>query len=81
MASGNIVVHSGKGGLKDGISNCGILLENDDYKNIAKNITLLLSNPSQKNLIIRNGIEHVGKNFKYEKRLGDFQNVFNSFDK
>jgi len=81
LASGNIVVHSGKGGLKEGISSYGILFENENYKNMARNISTLLSNPSQKNLIIRKGIQHVAENFEYEKRLNDFRKVFKSFEK
>jgi glycosyltransferase involved in cell wall biosynthesis len=81
LASGNIVVHSGKGGLKDGISSYGILMENNDFKSMARNIYNLLSNPSQRNEIIRNGIQHVAENFAYEKRLDDFRCIFNSFDK
>ncbi|MDD4968794.1 MAG: glycosyltransferase [Paludibacter sp.] len=78
LASGNIVVHSGKGGLKDGIGNCGIIVENDDYDKIIQYINIIINDYQARSEIIRQGIQFVSENFKYEKRLNDFRNIFKS---
>jgi len=78
LASGNVVVHSGKGGLKDGIGSYGIQMENDNYDQISSNINNILLNSQIKAEMIKQGIQYVSENFKYEKRLNDFQNIFKS---
>lgn len=78
LASGNIVVHTGKGGLADGIGSHGILVENDDYDEIAQKVNTVLTDPQCQLKMIKQGIIHVSENFKYEKRLNDFQNILTS---
>lgn len=75
LASGNIVVHTGKGGLKDGIGDSGILIENDDYVLTSVKIKELISNPVDYLAQVRKGREHVSQYFRYEKRLNDFQEI------
>ena len=78
MASGNIVVHSGKGGLNDGIGKYGILVGNKNYTEIAKNTYSVYNDPTNRMNMIQKGIQHVSNNFKYEKRLTDFQDILKS---
>lgn len=78
LASGNIVVHTGKGGLTDGIGDFGILVENDNYDEIVQKISIVLTDPKNHSNMIKQGIQHVSDNFKYEKRLIDFQKILTS---
>lgn len=78
LASGNIVVHTGKGGLMDSIGDNGILVEDADYEKIALKIQIILSNPQYHLKMINQGIKHVSENFRYEKRLTDFRKIFSS---
>ena len=78
LAAGCIVIHSGKGGLKDGIADNGIeVIDVNDYDEICNKILSLDENSC--NELIAKGIQHVKTNFKYEKRLKDFSNIFNNF--
>ena len=78
LASGNIVLHSNKGGLAEGIGANGIIINNIlNFQDIA--ITIINNyNFNAKEKKINNGIEHVRNNFQFNRRLLDFQNVFNS---
>lgn len=78
LASGNIVIHTGKGGLMDGIGDNGILVEDEDYEKIALKIKKVLSDPEFHLKMINQGIKHVSENFRYEKRLADFRKIFSS---
>ncbi len=78
LASGNIVVHSGKGGLSDGIGNYGILVEKNNYDETVQKISSVLTDPNKYSKMIKQGIQHVCDNFKYEKRLNDFQKILSS---
>lgn len=74
LASGNIVIHSGKGGLMDAIGNNGIIIQDlDDFEKTADIIIELQKLNSSKS--IEKGIEYVRSNFKYEKRLKDFEKI------
>ncbi len=77
LASGNIVVHTGKGGLKDGVGEHGILVKNLNYKEIVQRIQAVLLSTESHMELINDGIQHVKNNFKYEKRLKDFQEILN----
>jgi glycosyltransferase involved in cell wall biosynthesis len=71
LAAGNIVFHSGKGGLKDGVSNFGIEVENlSDSFQIASLIHSTLQIKSNQNHIefLNNGISYVEQNFSYPIR-------------
>jgi len=78
LAAGNLVVHSGKGGLSDAIGNNGILVENYNYKEIAENIKLILNNEEIYKNNIDMGIKHVETNFKYSTRLSKFNEILDS---
>jgi len=77
LASGNIVFHSGKGGLKDGISHFGIEVEDiSNFLDIANLINLKIHFDSNQKYedFIKEGIMHVKKNFSFNVRkkvLGD----------
>lgn len=68
LAAGNIVIHSGRGGLKDAIGNNGICIENlTDYKKIAEQIycSYLEKETFSK---IEKGVHYVEDNFSYSNR-------------
>lgn len=78
LASGNIVFHSNKGGLFEGIGTNGIIINNIfNFQEIANTI-IYNFNSKVKEHKINNGIMHVKNNFQFNRRLIDFQNVFNS---
>lgn len=76
LAAGNCVVHSGKGGLKNAIADAGICInESNQYVSIAKQlIAYEQGGPHQKERL--NGIDHVRKNFSYQRRLQYFTDLF-----
>ncbi|WP_158907802.1 glycosyltransferase family 4 protein [Rectinema subterraneum] len=77
LASGNIVVHTGKGGLKYGIGNNGILVNIEDkYEDVAKKILNIISDREKYFDIIAKGVDYISKKFTYEKRLKDFIDIF-----
>lgn len=78
LAAGNIVVHTGVGGLIDGIGNNGVLVGNDDYEMVSERILKMINNPSEHFSFVYNGLSHVSKNFRYERRFNDFQKIFSS---
>jgi len=78
LASGNIVIHTGKGGLKDGVGNNGILIDKVNYQEIVVRIKNVLDSPKSHMQMINRGIQHVKNNFEYKKRLKDFQEILNS---
>lgn len=80
LAAGNIVVHTGVGGLIDGIGNNGVLVGHDDYEMISKKILKIINNPSEHFSFVDNGLLHVSKNFRYEKRFNDFQKILSSLE-
>lgn len=77
LASGNIVIHSGKGGLTDGVADKGILIDNiENYTLIAKKINELKNSDVTKK--INDGIKHVEQNFNYTKRQNDLKKILQS---
>lgn len=80
LAAGNIVVHTGKGGLSDGIGNNGIQIKNENYDEIALRIINTTSNENAWLNMVENGIKHVSENFRYETRLHDFKNILSSLE-
>lgn len=75
LALGNIVVHTGKGGLKDGISDFGIKLDGTiyDFSKSAKEILTLINTKKEYDYLIRGGVNHIYKNFVFSKRLEIFK--------
>ena len=74
LAAGNIVIHSGKGGLADGIGTYGILL------NIEQSISEQAQYCIQKlkdidNRFLENGICYVKNKFSLKQRENDFQYI------
>lgn len=79
LAAGNIVFHSGRGGLKDGIGDFGIKVENlSDSSQIAGliNSTLKFESNQQYEEFINNGISYVEQNFSYNVRKEQFNFFF-----
>lgn len=81
LASGNIVLHSGQGGLKDGVGHWGVTIDEiSNYELISKKISSFEGRESTKK-VIESGIEHVRRNFIYEKRFADFKRILNQIYK
>jgi len=81
LAAGNIVFHSGRGGLKDGVGNCGIKLENLSASlQIANliNSTLKFESNLKYEEFINNGISYVEQNFSYAVRKAQFKKILGS---
>jgi glycosyltransferase involved in cell wall biosynthesis len=83
LASGNIVFHSGKGGLAKSISNNGVLVPDIDNYPQAAELFINFNNlyPENSNLLIEKGVGHVENNFAYPVRLEGVKNILLSFFK
>lgn len=69
LAAGNIVIHSGRGGLADGIASYGILIEDiDEYKNIALKLNKINNDYESYSEFICKGVKHVNDHFSYDVR-------------
>jgi glycosyltransferase involved in cell wall biosynthesis len=80
LAAGNIVFHSGNGGLKDTIGQHGILIEDTlKYKDIAMKINSIDNEYINYKYIINDGIKYVENNFSYNVRKTGIQEILNSF--
>lgn len=75
LALGNVVVHTGKGGLNDGISEFGIKLDNSvfDFDKSALDILKLINSENEYNILIRAGVKHINNNYVFNKRLETFK--------
>lgn len=77
LASGNIVIHSGKGGLADSVSKYGVLININDE--ISKQVEEIYK---QINGFNYNKLEeakiYISQNFSMEKRLKDFRLIIES---
>jgi len=77
LAAGNIVIHSGKGGLADSVSKYGVLINiNDEISKQAEDVF------EQINSFKYNKLEeakiYISHNFSMEKRLKDFRLIIDS---
>lgn len=78
LATGNIVFHSGRGGLADAIDSFGILIEDiDDYNNIALKLNEINNNYENYSDFICKGVKHVSDNFSYDVRRDGILNIIN----
>lgn len=76
LAAGNIVIHSGRGGLADSMDTFGILIEDiDDYKNIASKLNEINKNYEKYSDFICKGVKHVNDNFSYDVRRDGLLNI------
>lgn len=79
LAAGNIVFHSGRGGLADAIDSYGILIEDiNDYKNIAFKLNEVNRLYENFSAFIRDGVNHVSNNFSYNVRRNGISNIISS---
>jgi glycosyltransferase involved in cell wall biosynthesis len=68
LAAGCQVIHSGRGGLQDGVSNYGYQVDIDDEQEIVD----LLLDLYEKEIdieLLKKGIQHIKQNFSYKKRF------------
>lgn len=76
LAAGNIVIHSGRGGLADAIDSYGILIEDlDDYKNIALKMNEINNCYETYLDFICKGVKHVNDHFSYDVRRDGILNI------
>jgi glycosyltransferase involved in cell wall biosynthesis len=79
MAAGNIVIHTGKGGLKDAVGKHGQLVSGlaTEYAETARRIHECLSEmtDAQYQSVVEKGIEHVRTHFNYDRRKEDFKKI------
>ncbi len=76
LAAGNIVFHSGKGGLSEAIGENGILVSDiNNYKNIAIDLNYININYDNYSELLKNGIKHVENNFSYKVRLNGIEEI------
>lgn len=80
LAAGNVVIHTGVGGLMDGIADNGFLIQGDNFEVISNKILKIVNDPNEHILFVKRGLSHVSENFRYEKRLNDFKKIFSSFE-
>ena len=76
LAAGNIVIHSGRGGLADTIASHGILIENiDDYLSIAmKTVEIQMKYDEYKQFIL-DGVQYVNKHYSYGVRKNGISQI------
>lgn len=71
VASGSIVIHSGRGGLNDSVGDSGIVIDVDSSIEKQKDMFLISIKNFSKEKIIKN-LEKVKSFFSHEKRFRDF---------
>lgn len=76
LAAGNIVFHSGRGGLADAIDSFGILIEDiDDFNNIALKLNEINIHYENFSDFIMKGVKHVNDNFSYSLRQNGISTI------
>jgi glycosyltransferase involved in cell wall biosynthesis len=76
LASGNVVLHSNKGGLSDAIGSFGVIVnDTDNYAAIASIIQYNYTSTG-KQYNFHMAMEHVGSNFQINRRFNDFDMLF-----
>lgn len=76
LAAGNIVIHSGRGGLADAINSSGILIDDiADYSSIARRLFEIETDYSSYSNFIASGVKHVSDNFSYNVRKIGIANI------
>ena len=74
LAAGNIIIHSGNGGLKDAVGQNGFLVNANNISDIVNAMEKACS-VCNNNDFMQRGILYVKENFSYDKRLSDFRNI------
>ncbi len=81
LASGNIVFHSGKGGLLYTIGYNGVLIDDIfDYERIANVLYEYNLNYDSNKFILKKNINYVENNFSYNIRLNGIGQILKSFE-
>lgn len=81
LASGNIVVHSGKGGLSSTLKSFAVKVDDiENYKNIAGLLHELNSNYEQYSNLIKQGMIHIENNFHHDVRKRELNKIISEFD-
>ncbi len=77
LATGNLVVHTNKGGLADGVGLFGIICNDVNYELAAQEAVLTLNNNEALKKVRYSAKKHIDENFRYETRLEKFRTIFN----
>lgn len=76
LAAGNIVIHSGRGGLGEAIGSRGVLIEDiDAYRDIALMVNKINDNYGAHSVFIEDGVKHVGDQFSYRVRRDGIEEI------
>jgi glycosyltransferase involved in cell wall biosynthesis len=79
LAAGNIVFHSGRGGLAEAIGSNGILIDDiKDYIEISSKLHEILTRYDEYYEYISNGINYVEFSFSYDTRRDGIKKILNS---
>lgn len=76
LAAGCILVHSGKGGLKDAVGNNGYVVNIGDENEIVEAYVKVASNILDLENIRNKGMKYAEDHFTYNKRFDDFRKIF-----
>lgn len=77
LVAGDIIIHSGRGGLADAVGNFGYKFENMDEDAIAMFLLNKFKEPIA-NEAMQDGINYIKQQFTYSKRFTDFKNIIGS---
>jgi glycosyltransferase involved in cell wall biosynthesis len=78
LSAGNIIIHSGRGGLSDTVGSFGICIQNiEDYKSIAEQLNEVNQRYDAYSDLIEAGIEYVQNNFAHDLRRKGLLGIIN----
>jgi glycosyltransferase involved in cell wall biosynthesis len=78
MAAGNVIIHSGNGGLNYTIRNLGFKLDiNKSNHQLSVEVNEIIDNMTSPK-IVEIGIEHIKNNYSYEIRLNKINKIINN---
>jgi len=75
LCAGSIVIHSGKGGLKDIIGGYGIIFDSGNIYKFCQKLNKFEKNYALRKDFTKNGIDYVCQEFTYNVRKNGFQKI------
>lgn len=76
LAAGNIIIHSGNGGLKDAIAGNGYITDISSIENVFNTFVKAVQENEKVDTLRKIGIQYVKDNFIFNRRLQDLDKVF-----
>lgn len=74
LAAGNMVIHSGRGGLRDALGSYGYKVDIESDQDILDTLSKVCIHDIDE-AFVRDGMNYVKKRFSYETRLRDFSKI------